>query len=111
MHGSIARGTRARAEYLSLVAEGLEKKLLLLEAGIAAQVYSADVRERLRLRGLEISKGNSEMKRREAELKGRLEVFEGIRGLAGIANVYTEVERERGRVEEEIARLEEGEQR
>ncbi|KAI9768552.1 MAG: hypothetical protein M1840_004749 [Geoglossum simile] len=47
-HGSVARGARAHAEYLSIVAESMDAKLQLLEHEALREIYTPEVQSALK---------------------------------------------------------------
>lgn len=99
IHGSIARHTRARATYLAIVAEGIEKKYQLLKAQTINQVYTKETRALLAERMVEVETEirmvTGVLRRREAWLE---DLERQGRGLERVAE-------EVGRVREEILKV------
>lgn len=106
IHGSVARATRTQAEYLAHVAEGLDKKLRVMELQVMQQVYTPEVREGLKVQEGELVRENAALRRRTRELEQRLTAFGGVRGMRQIADMYAEVGREVNKVKDEVERLE-----
>lgn len=107
LHGSISRHVRAQCTYLSLVAQGIEKKILILRKQVLGQVYTADVRMKLQ----------QEIEDVEGEIRvcrGRLGRREGVlgqleqlgRGLEKCAEDCKALRGEIGKTREEAERLE-----
>lgn len=105
IHGSVARGTRSQAEYLAHVADGLDKKLRIMEIQVMQQVYPPEVREALEAREQELAKENASLKRRVRELERVKEDHEMDKGMRRIAENYMEVQREIEKVRDETGRL------
>ena len=109
IHGSVARHSKAQAAYLAIVAEGIEKKYLVLKAQVINNVYDTETRALLEesmeeVEG-EIRRAWGVLRRREGWL-GRLE-GQG-RGLEKIAEDVVALRAEIERVREEVERLEGG---
>ncbi|KAJ5662740.1 hypothetical protein N7462_011666 [Penicillium macrosclerotiorum] len=121
-HGTLARATRAKAEHLATVAQGVEGKLEVMKLEIAASLYTPettaalaryqqhlhDTRERLNeRRGLAIRELKSYGDVEESETAGSEHIDSTAAGtLAQIARRYGMLAREVETVRMEIARLE-----
>lgn len=108
IHGSVARGTKAKAEYLATVAEGMSKKLHLQHGQLVLQVYSSDVQEALKAKSDTLESQKRAVKRQVREAEEKLEEYRKAAGMKGMALEYAEVLRETERVESEIERLNSG---
>ena len=106
MHGSVARSTKAKAEYLATVAEGMGKKLAVQHAQLQQQIYSPELIEALKLRDETMWDEGVVLRRKIREAEERLEKYRTARGIAGMVKEYAEILRESQKVEEEIGRLE-----
>lgn len=106
IHGSVSRGSKAKAEYLAAVAEGMAKKLSVQHQQLLSQVYSNGVQAELRERSGGIAR-EERMARRKIEVADeRLEEYRAGRGMEAMANEYAEISKETARVKDEIAKLE-----
>lgn len=108
LHGSVARGTKAKAEYLATVAEGIYKKLALQREQLDAKIYSAEVREVLRAKGEEVERRARAVRIKIREREDALEEYRNVRGMQGVAGEFGEVLAEQARVRGEIERLKAG---
>lgn len=108
IHGVVSRHTRARAEYLATVAEGMCRKLAVQQGQLTQQVYTPEMREWLRVRSGEIDRETTDLKRRIRGTTEELEKVRAVKGLESIAEGYAEVLRETRRIEEAVAGLESG---
>jgi myosin heavy subunit len=109
IHGSVARGTKAKADYLATVAEGMSKKLGVQYGQLMAQLYSPDVQAVLQSKRDELEARNRTMKRKVREAEEKLEEYRGAGGMEGLAKEYAEILKESERIEAEIVRLKDGE--
>ncbi|KAF2765515.1 hypothetical protein EJ03DRAFT_385269 [Teratosphaeria nubilosa] len=100
VHGAVARGAKARAEFLAAVAEGMAKKMGGLGGGV---LLGEGVRKGV-VEGLE-GEGR-DLKRRIREAEERLEEYGRVRGMEALVREYGEILGEKRRVEGEIERLE-----
>jgi len=105
IHGSVARGTKAKADYLAVVAEGMSKKLELQHGQLMSQVYSTDVQETLHIRAASVEKETRTVKTKVREAEERLEEYRKAAGIEGMAREYAEILKETERVKAEIERL------
>lgn len=108
IHGSVARGSKAKAEYLATVAEGMSKKLSLQQHQLHSQLYSPEVQEVLKAKAQEIEETSKATRRKVREAEERLEGYRSVRGMDGVAVEYADVVAEAERVRGEIERLEGG---
>jgi hypothetical protein len=105
IHGSVARGTRAQAEYLAHVADGLDKKLQMMEKQVMQQVYSPEAKEAIKAKEQGLVKENMTLKRRIREMEAIHEDYDKIKGIRAVAETYAEVQKEIQKVQSEIERL------
>ncbi|KAK3696035.1 hypothetical protein LTR37_018177 [Vermiconidia calcicola] len=109
IHGSVARSTKAKADYLVLVAEGMSKKLSLQHGQLMSQLYSSEMQEVLRTKAEEIETRSRTTKRKVREAEEKLEEYRKAGGgLKGMAMEYAEILKESERVKAEVARLQDG---
>lgn len=105
IHGSVARASKAKADYLATVAEGMSKKLALQSQQLNAEVYSSEVQEALRAKQEELEDRARATRRKIREREEELEGLRKVGGLEGVAEEYAQVIREKERVRAETARL------
>lgn len=108
IHGSVARGVKAKADYLAVVAEGMSKKIELQRGQILSQLYTPAFQEALQMKLGELQEASRLAKRKVREAEERLEDYEKVQGMSGLAHEYAEVLKETEKVRSEIARLEKG---
>ncbi|KAK3696138.1 hypothetical protein LTR37_018109 [Vermiconidia calcicola] len=109
IHGSVARSTKAKADYLALVAEGMSKKLSLQHGQLISQLYSAEIQEALRLKAEEVEQQSRTTKRKVRQAEEKLEEYRKAGGgVKGMAMEYAEISEESERVKGEVARLQDG---
>lgn len=108
IHGSVARGSKAKSEYLAIVAEGMSKKLSLQERHLQSQLYSPEAQSALTAKEQEIEEEFKVTRRKVREAEEKLEGYRSARGMEGVAREYGEVLAEQERVRAEIERLEGG---
>jgi diphthamide biosynthesis protein 3 len=113
MHGSVARGTHARAEHLATVARGMELKLAIITHGAnpgnpETLVGDAGMKRGVDAYAAHLRREKGELERTRAEAEGRLREYEAAgKGMGEIARRYGELMAEREEVREEIERLKE----
>ena len=105
IHGSVARGVKAKADYLALVAEGMSKKLSLQHGQLMSQLYSPDLQEALVRRLGELQAEHGATKRRVWEAEGKMEEYRRAGGMESVAREYAEILKETDKVKADIARL------
>jgi len=105
IHGSVARGTRAHAEYLAQMTQGLEQKLRIIEMQTLQQIYTPEVNDALRTKEQELEKEQIALRRQTRELETDLQGYERVKGMKELANTYAEVQRETIKVQADIDRL------
>lgn len=105
IHGSVARGAKAKADYLSLVAEGMDKKLRIQHAQLVPELYSPDTIKALdaKVNDLQVETRSAKRKMREAEEK--LDAYRHAGGMEGLAKEYADVLKESKKVKADIERL------
>ena len=108
VHGSVGRYARARAEHLSTVARGLEKRLLVARKSVAGQVYDAEVEDRLRGKKEELEAKMVAMRRRMRDREQWLERLESVVGLREAVEEMEGLKTEIEKVRDEFERLERG---
>jgi hypothetical protein len=106
IHGSVSRASKAKADYLAIVAEGMAKKLGIQHQQLLSQVYSNDLQEVLQERSEELSREDRSVRRKLDQAQEKLQQYRAGRGMEGMANEYAEILSETARVREEITRLE-----
>jgi cell division septum initiation protein DivIVA len=106
IHGSVARGTNAKAIYLALVAEGMSKKLELQHGQLMSQLYSSEVRDALQLRSEQIRNEAKVVIAKFRETEEKLEEYRKAAGMESLAQEYADILKETERVNGEVARLE-----
>lgn len=105
LHGAVARGTRARAEYLAVVAEGMSKKLGVQHAQLMQQVYSPEIQEVLKAKAAAVGEEIVAVRQKVRRAEEELAEYTRVLGMEGMVKEYGEILRETERVEAEIARL------
>ncbi len=108
IHGSVARGTKAKADYLATVAEGMSKKLGVQHGQLMAQLYSPDVQAVLQSKREELDARSKATKRKVREAEEKLKEYKGVGGMDSVAKEYAEILKESERVRAEIVRLKDG---
>jgi acyl carrier protein phosphodiesterase len=106
MHGSVGRHTRARAEHLATVGQGLEKRLLVARKTVAGQVYDGRAEEQLVRKKEEVDARSAGLRRRLRDREQWLERLEGVAGLREAVEEMSRIKGEISRVREEVGRLE-----
>lgn len=106
IHGSVSRASKAKADYLAVVAEGMAKKLGIQHQQLLSQVYSDDLQEVLQERSEELSREDRSIRRKLDQAQEKLQQYRAGRGMEGMANEYAEILSETARVRAEITRLE-----
>lgn len=105
IHGAMARGTKAKAEYLATMAEGMSKKLALQHSQLLQQVYSPEMQAALKQR-LEKVEGESRMLRQKVRQgEATLDAYGKEKAFTEMASEYAEVLKATETVREEIRRL------
>ena len=108
IHGSVARGTKAKADYLALVAEGMNKKLSVQHGQFMSQFYSSDVQKALHAKRDGLENESKVTKRRIREAGEKLAEYKKAGGMEKMAEDYAEILKESERVRAEIGRLQDG---
>lgn len=105
IHGSESRATKAQAEYLATVAEGMEKKLEIHHAQLMQEVDSSELRVALQQRASEM---REEIKSVKLQIKNTEEELLDVRSLKGdetLVGEYSKLLIETEKVKREIAVL------
>lgn len=105
IHGSVARGTKAKAEHLAVVAEGMNKKLHLQYGQLLQQMYSPDMQESLRAKSQQAEAETMVLRRRIREAEEKLAEYRHARGMKDMVREYAEILTETERVRDEVERL------
>ncbi|KAI6815763.1 hypothetical protein KC332_g2939 [Hortaea werneckii] len=108
IHGSVARGIKAKADYLAVVAEGMSKKLGLQHGQLMQQIYTPEIQQILRNKQEDLDAESLSLKRKVREMDEKLAAYRQERGMKQMVGEYAELLRETERVEREIDRLETG---
>lgn len=108
IHGSVARGVKAKADYLALVAEGMNKKIELQHGQLLSQLYTPAFQQALQAKFDELQEASRLAKRRVREAEDKLGDYKKVQGMGSLAQEHAEVLKETEKVQSEIARLEKG---
>ena len=108
IHGSVASGTKAKADYLAVVAEGMSKKLAVQRAQLMQQVYTPDIQELLKSKSTDLDAQSSALKRKIRDAEEKLAEYQQAKGIGEMVKEYAELTAEIGKVQEEVERLEQG---
>jgi F0F1-type ATP synthase membrane subunit b/b' len=108
IHGSVARGTKAKADYLACVTEGMNKKLGVQHGQLMSQLYSPEIQEALQIRHDKLDADLKVTKRKIREAEQQLEDYRSTGGMENLAREYAQIVSEIKRVEAEVARLKNG---
>ncbi|KAK3067752.1 hypothetical protein LTR53_015180 [Teratosphaeriaceae sp. CCFEE 6253] len=106
IHGSVARGTKAKADYLATMAEGMSKKLGVQHAQLMQQVYSPEMQTALKARSDDMQAQTISVREEIREAEGRLEKYRTARGISGMVKEYAEILSESEKIKDGITRLE-----
>ncbi|KAF2212361.1 hypothetical protein CERZMDRAFT_97637 [Cercospora zeae-maydis SCOH1-5] len=106
IHGSVSRGTKAKAEYLATVAEGMSKKLQLQHNQLLSQTKSPDLEGALKARSEDLDHETVMLKRKIREAEDKLAEYHQAKAIRGIAAEYSDIIRETAKIKADIARLE-----
>ncbi|KAK5714617.1 hypothetical protein LTR15_010799 [Elasticomyces elasticus] len=106
IHGSVARGTKAKADYLATVAEGMSKKLSVQYGQLIQQVYSSEMQDALKARASAMQDESVALRRKIRDAEEKLGQYRSGKGLQSMAKEYVEIVKESEKVKEDIARLE-----
>ncbi|KAI9665746.1 MAG: hypothetical protein M1821_003680 [Bathelium mastoideum] len=106
IHGSVARGTRAQAEYLSTVAEGIRGKSQIAAQQIQTNLYTPELRHALQNYASQLESNIARLKRRESAAEDELAAYEEAGdGMREIGRRFAEVKAEVEKVQAELRRL------
>lgn len=106
IHGGVARGAKAKTDYLALVAEGMDKKVNLQRSQLLAQVMSPVFQETLEARLVELQESNRSAKRKVRDAEEKLEEYKKVQGMNVLAQEYADLLKETEKVQSDIDRLE-----
>ena len=87
------------------MAEGLDKKLRIIEGQVLQQIYTPDVAEALKEREQALSRQNAELRRRVREQEATLQGYESGRGMKQLAETYAELLEETSKVKADLDRF------
>ena len=107
---SVARHTKAKADHLATVAEGIGKKLSVQHAQLLQQVYTAETEDAIKARTASMQAESLDLKRAIREATEKLEQYQSARGMQGMVKEYAEILSETERVKAEILRLQSSQQ-
>ena len=105
IHGAVSRSTRAQADYLATVADGMNKKLQLQYAQLVAATHSAETQEALSAKSERLERESLMTKRKTREAEERLAEYRALPSMEAVAREYAEILRESKRVEDDVVRL------
>lgn len=108
IHGSVSRGTKAKAEYLATVAEGMDRKLRIQHNQLLAQTKSPEIEDILQSRQEDLDQESALLRRKLRELEGRLDEYRQAKAVEGIAKEYAEIISETKKVQSDIERFQRG---
>ncbi len=109
IHGSVARGTKAKADYLATVAEGMSKKLGVQHGQVMSQLYSPDFQAVLQSKRDKLVAETTATKRKAREAEHKLEEYHKSGGIEALAKEYADILKETDKVKAELERLKDGE--
>nr|OQO17377.1 hypothetical protein B0A51_15528 [Rachicladosporium sp. CCFEE 5018] len=107
IHGAVPRATKAQAEYLALVAEGMSKKLAVQHAQVLAPVYDSKAQTVLKAKTEELVSEERRLRREREDMEEKLGAYRKGK-LEGVARQLGEIGTESERVRGEIERLKAG---
>lgn len=105
IYGSVSRGTKAKADYLATVAEGMHKKLQIQQRQLVAQTQSADMQEILAARSEELVEEGMALKRKIREAEEKLLEYKNTKSMAGVAQEYADVLAQIEKVQADVDRV------
>ncbi|KAK4636250.1 hypothetical protein CLAFUW4_01925 [Fulvia fulva] len=105
IHGSVARSTKAKADYLATVAEGMSRKLQLQHSQLMNQVGSSELQDVLRSKSDDLGGESMTLRRRTRELEEYLEEYRKAQAVEGLAEEYAAILRETDQVQADVERL------
>lgn len=105
IHGAVSRASKAKAEYLAIVAEGMAKKLGVQHQQLLMQIYSSEMQAELRECSAEMSREKISLRRKIESAEEKLEQYRAGRGMESMADEYAEILRETARARGDIAKL------
>jgi diphthamide biosynthesis protein 3 len=105
VHGSVARGVRARAEHLSAVAKGLDMKVRIL-AKSDPLLGNEELVEAVRAYDAQLDITLTELDQRAKKVQSEVEGYESAgRGMEQIADRYAQLLKKKGELNAEVNRL------
>lgn len=108
VHGSLSRGTKAKADYLATVAEGMARKLQVQQGQLTAQTASPEFQAALERKMDDLEKEGLALRRKGREAQELLARYRRTEGMEEVAREFAELVREREKVKKDIERLEGG---
>ncbi|KJY00155.1 hypothetical protein TI39_contig340g00020 [Zymoseptoria brevis] len=108
VHGSLSRGTKAKADYLATVAEGMTRKLQVQQVQLTAQTASPELQAALERKMDGLEKEGLALRRKGREAQELLARYRRTEGMEEVAREFAELVREREKVRKDIERLEGG---
>jgi len=105
-YGSVARGVRAQAEHLAMVAEGMDAKLQVTKLEALHEIYTPEVRTALERYKEHLEDTRIRLGRRERDARGRLQGYDRAgKEMGEISRRYGQLRREVETVKADIRRL------
>jgi len=104
LHGSVARGLRAKAEHFAVVAKGLDLKIKILDVSDPLRSNS-DLRDALEFYGEHLGDEKRRYETKLREMQNEVEGYEREKGMAEIGKRFAELLVKGNDVKAEIARL------
>ncbi|EAW10501.1 uncharacterized protein ACLA_049730 [Aspergillus clavatus NRRL 1] len=77
-HGALSRATKAKAEHLSMVAQGAEAKLSIMKYDIAGTIYTPEVIAALTRYRQHLQETRKRLEEKEKRTLAELEAYEGV---------------------------------
>ncbi|KAI9695200.1 MAG: hypothetical protein M1820_008836 [Bogoriella megaspora] len=107
LHGSVERGTRAQAEHLGVVAEGISKKSRIAAQQAKLNLYTPSFQSALQAYAADLDSTIARLKRSEGAAEDELAAYEEAGdGMRDIGSRFAEIKAEVERVQNEIKRVE-----
>lgn len=110
IHGAVARGTKAKADYLAVVAETMSKKLGVQHRQLMCQICTTEFQKALKSKQENLEAESRRVKRKVRDAEEKLEEYSSASGVKDMAVEYAEILRETEKVKADIERLQVGKQ-
>jgi hypothetical protein len=105
IHGSVSRNTKAKADYLATVAEGMSKKLQLQHGQLLTAAYAPEMQEALEARATQLERERLMLQRKTREANERIAEYTQSRQLAELAREYADIRAETAKVRQDLTKL------